>query len=179
MTIITTLSRKSFDFTNPKLDSILIEDIANGLSMSCRFSGQITQFYSVAQHSCWVADLLWVEYERFNIPQNILPKVVLMGLLHDASEAYTGDINKPLKEMLPQFKRIENLIQTRVYTKFCIGQDIVQLGYKYVKWADDLAYAAERNFLLEPTKTEYEIDVAWNMATSKRIFLEFFDSLIN
>lgn len=64
-----------------------IRDIAEALSKLCRFNGHIQQFYSVAQHSCHVAGLL---------PPSAKP----YGLLHDAHEAYTGDLITPVRETL-------------------------------------------------------------------------------
>lgn len=104
-TSIQTRSGNLFDFLNPGGSTILIGDIAASLSKLCRFVGQCNEFYSVAQHSylvscvCDPADALW-------------------GLLHDASEAYMGDCNGPLKGLIPDFKVIENSIQDEISKKF-------------------------------------------------------------
>jgi len=75
---------------HPDPKSICIEDIANALSKICRWGGHISEFYSVAQHSILVSRLC--EDEN-----------ALVGLLHDASEAYYGDMVRPLK-YLPQMR---------------------------------------------------------------------------
>jgi len=81
---IETYTGKLFSYTDTKPDSICVEDIAHHLSLICRFTGACREFYSVAEHS------LRVSY--------ILPeKLKLAGLLHDAHEAYTGDLNRPMK----------------------------------------------------------------------------------
>jgi len=70
---------------NPIPEQILFSDIARGLAHRCRWGGQIREYYSVAEHSIMVACQCSDEYR-------------LWGLLHDAAEAYIGDIPAPLKD---------------------------------------------------------------------------------
>lgn len=73
-------------------EHIRLADIARGLSMSARFAGQTQIFYSVAEHSVNVAGLLRTSgYDA---------DVVRAGLLHDAAEAYVGDVTSPTKRAL-------------------------------------------------------------------------------
>lgn len=106
---IRTFTGKYIDIINPTVDQIDIRDIAHGLSMQCRFAGQIPEFYSVAQHSMYVATKA-----RFNDRK----ENELMLLLHDASEAYIGDIAKPIKENLPDYIRIEENLMAKIGEKF-------------------------------------------------------------
>jgi len=84
MTWIGTVSGERLDYLNPLPERIRIEDIATGLSNGAsRFVGQLEKRYTVAQHSVMVAYTVWVETKD--------PVISMQALLHDASEAYTGD----------------------------------------------------------------------------------------
>jgi hypothetical protein len=80
-------SGTQINLNEPTPDMIRIDDIAAALSKICRFGGQTNAFYSVAQHSVLVAALAPEKLKR-------------EGLMHDAAEAYLGDVIKPLKVML-------------------------------------------------------------------------------
>jgi hypothetical protein len=90
-TSIETFSGIEIDLLNPQPAAFNITDIAVGLGNLCRFSGQVRRFYSVAEHSVLVSDLLGVS-GRYDLR--------LAGLLHDASEAYTGDLTAPMKYVI-------------------------------------------------------------------------------
>jgi 5'-deoxynucleotidase YfbR-like HD superfamily hydrolase len=66
---------------------INITDIAHALSHSCRYNGHTSEFYSIAQHSCLIADLAEDRDAQW-------------ALLHDAAEAYMGDLVSPLKRAI-------------------------------------------------------------------------------
>ena len=73
------------------MEAIDIRDIATALSKICRFNGFMSGFYSVAEHSCLTMELL----ELMQVPR-ITPALELATLLHDAEEAYVGDIIRPV-----------------------------------------------------------------------------------
>lgn len=75
-----------------KAEDIRIEDIARSLAFQCRYNGHVNKFYSVAEHS----DLMRRALKRDGYPE-IVQKC---GFLHDASEVYTGDVIRPLKNAL-------------------------------------------------------------------------------
>ena len=82
-----TCTGRRVHIADPLPDEIDIEDIAHGLSHVCRFAGHVPLYYSVAQHSLLVSELL---DER----------TAMWGLLHDASEAYLHDLTRPLKRVM-------------------------------------------------------------------------------
>lgn len=120
---------------NPDPELIFMEDISSGISNICRYSGQldVSRWYSVAEHllNCWdVARELGYDKET--------QKHVLM---HDASEAYLGDMSKPLKLMMPMFKWFENKIEAAIEKRF--GLDF--RGYHdSIKLVDNALLLAER-----------------------------------
>jgi len=91
---IHTFSGIAFDLLDPKPEMILVEDIVHSLSLINRFNGAAKFPYSVAQHSLYVAGLL-------------PPELKLQGLLHDAPEAYVGDMVSPLKKIMTEYKEVE------------------------------------------------------------------------
>jgi uncharacterized protein len=131
---IHTFSGIAFDLLNPKPEMILIQDIAHSLSLINRFNGASLFPYSVAQHSLYVASLL---------PQELK----LQGLLHDAAEAYIGDMVSPLKIIMTQYKIIETRISQVV-------ADVFGLAYPEpaeIKKADLAMLSAEREQVLLPS----------------------------
>ncbi len=99
--MMTTLSGHVINLLDPDPKTLAVEDIALGLSNLCRYAGQVTQFYSVAQHSVLVAQLV-AEHHPGDY------ELILAGLLHDGTEAYLVDMPSPLKKVLPPYIEIEN-----------------------------------------------------------------------
>lgn len=94
--MIETASGRFLDLLKPNPDDIYLSDIASGLSKCCRYAGQIKVFYSVAEHSVLVHDLVrheWKETRDTDTPSGLLQA----ALFHDAAEAYIGDITSPAK----------------------------------------------------------------------------------
>lgn len=102
---IKTVSDTTFSVLNPKPESFLIDDIATSLSNICRYNGHVPSFYSVAEHSACVADMI---YERTGSKE-----LALTGLLHDAAEAYVGDMVRPLKRH-PEYGAKHNEAELRI-----------------------------------------------------------------
>lgn len=141
---IMTASGEDFWFLNPAPETILIEDIAAALSKICRYTGHCRHFYSVAQHSVIVSHL---------VPE----EQALEGLLHDASEAYLGDMSAPLKRQLPEYQEIEGIVESAIAKKFGLMYNL-DLGWpSAVKRADIQVLALEKKLLLPESKTPWGI----------------------
>jgi len=91
----------------PRADDIDIGDIAHSLSLLCRFNGHCREFYSVAEHSLRVSRLC-------------APEQALWGLLHDAAEAYFGDIPRPVKAQFPAVADMEERLLRAVAERFAL-----------------------------------------------------------
>lgn len=102
---IQTYSGVRFYPLDPLAEEVNIVDIAHALSNNCRFAGHTAEHYSVAQHSVAVSKL-------------VPPEDALWGLLHDAAEAYTGDLPRPIKRYIPQWKQIEERLLDAVAARF-------------------------------------------------------------
>lgn len=88
-TAMTLSSGELMDPLHPKVEDIEITDIAHALARQVRYNGHVGHHLSVARHSIWV-------YRRL-ADTGESPVVQLAGLLHDAAEAYLGDMIRPLK----------------------------------------------------------------------------------
>lgn len=102
---IMTASGGRFHPLDPKPDEVRLEDIAQALSNTCRYSGHCNQFYSVAEHCVHVSHHVPEEHAAW-------------ALIHDAGEAYLPDMASPIKPFLTGFKAIEDRIMAAVCTHF-------------------------------------------------------------
>lgn len=140
MSWIQTYTGKRFDLVHPHPADVDLRDIAHALSHLCRFGGHTNRFYSVAQHSVMVSRL-------------VDPRFALHGLLHDAGEAYTGDVVRPLKEILNRISRndyelLAATLDDAIARRF--GLTWTNEAVEAVGKADEIALATEARDLLGP-----------------------------
>ncbi len=121
-----TASGRRISITDPQPEDICIHDIAHALANICRFGGHTKRFYSVAQHSIMVSDEVDNQH-------------ALQGLLHDATEAYLGDVVGPLKRVLPDYLALEKKWRGAICEAFHISVEIPG----EVKVADNRAMSTE------------------------------------
>jgi uncharacterized protein len=98
-----------FNLLKPDEASFSIRDIASPLSKICRFTGHTNDFYSVAQHSVLVSEVVERLDDSFSME----------GLMHDAAEAFIGDVSSPLKALLPEYRKIEAEIERVIFERYC------------------------------------------------------------
>ena len=129
---ITLRSGAEFDLLDPWGSSFTLSDVAHGLAHICRYAGQCSGFYSVAEHSILVSE--------------VATGCELQALMHDAAEAFLGDVTRPLKQLLPDYKKIETDVEAAVLARFGIGP----LASSAVKAADLRVLAAEQQQIMPP-----------------------------
>lgn len=128
---IQTRKGTKFDLLSPDPATLDIEEIAHSLSLLCRFTGHTRRFMSVAQHSVIVSELT-------------SPESAFDGLMHDATEAYVGDVSRPLKRLLPDYKKIEDGVAAAISLRFGVSDPLPEA----VKVADNVSLLWERRDLM-------------------------------
>jgi len=169
-----TFTGRKIDLLAPKPEDVDIEDIAHALSMICRFNGHCRDFYSVAEHSMLVEMLSGADFG--NLPRSLEgpsrydgTEVRLCGLLHDAAEAYVGDLCTPVKRSLvhleglpavPSLSRgtpfddLEDRWLRAIGQRFDLGSSLASTN-EIVKESDDKALAIEVVALFSPVLMDW------------------------
>lgn len=186
--IMTTYTGKIINPVNLQPEDICIEDIAHALALCNRFAGHSREPMSVAQHSVTVCKIIQHRYPTWR-------RGALQGLLHDAAEAYIGDVTKWLKRTpaFATYRRIEDMLEKQIYERF--GCPIKKTTR--VACADKLALRLEGELAFEPETwhrlcnhigykplTEKERNFyffgarsIWSWQTAERMFLTEFYNL--
>jgi uncharacterized protein len=174
---IQTVSGRRVNPFAPEPAAIDIGDIAHALANQCRFGGHCRRFYSVAQHSCLVADL--------TSGRRADAETALWALLHDAAEAYLGDVPHPVKhnsELGRIYRDAEHGVHQAILQRF--GLPLTPPAV--VAEIDRAVLAAERQVLMVAAwdwpelegieAAELAID-PWQPEQAAREFLERYDWL--
>lgn len=153
MTWMITTTGRQFFIAQPEPDAICIDDIAHQLALSNRFNGATYRPYSVAEHSLLVAEIAERDLGLRD------PCGVLAALMHDAHEAYFGDVISPVKAALGEAGRfVESRLERAVQRRY--GLITPTTAYReLIRRADLMALATERRDLTAPHSTP------WSMLT--------------
>lgn len=156
---------------DPHVEDIDAADIAHALGMICRYGGHTLKFYSVAEH-CWL------------MSHAVAPRYALWALLHDSTEAYMGDVIRPLKRSMPAYVAAENRLMIVIGVRF--GLDPVFPAA--VHEADNRILLDERAALLGPPPQPWDASIealtplgveirGWAPAVAEQRYLERLDKL--
>lgn len=126
-----TFTGRQFWPMDPRPDEVDPSDIAHALSMLCRYNGHVDRFYSVAEHCVLMSEA-------------VAPEHALWALLHDATEAYVGDMVRPLKRHMPDYVAAEDRVMAVIGERFGLTGSMPA----EVKDADNRILLTERAALL-------------------------------
>ncbi len=140
-------------------------DIAHGLAFICRYGGHVTRFYSVAEHCVLMSEA-------------VSPENALAALLHDAAEAYIGDMVRPLKKFMPEFQAVDHKLECVVRERF--GLPDWPDWPAEVKEADNRIVRSEKEALLANPERWFVDDLeylpvriqGWQPAQAEAMYLD-------
>jgi hypothetical protein len=137
-----TFTGRQFHPLDPRPGDIDAADIAHALSLICRYGGHVHRFYSVAEHCVLMSEA-------------VPPEDALWALLHDATEAYVGDMVRPLKRSMPDYRRAEDRVMVAVAAHFGLNSATMPAA---VKDADNRILLTERDALMPNTRYSWSQD---------------------
>lgn len=137
-----TFTGRQFYPMDPHPNDVDPLDIAHALALLCRYNGHVTRFYSVAEH-CVLMSQTFTD-----------PALALWALLHDATEAYVGDMIRPLKRSMPDYRAAEDRVMRAIAARFGIADSMPA----EVKDADNRILLTERDVLMRPSGHAWGID---------------------
>ncbi len=140
---------------DPRPHDIDIEEIAHALSHICRFGGHCREFYSVAQHSVNVLNVVAMEISKIDEDYGLKwgRDLCLAALLHDAPEAYLGDVVRPLKRagvLSDRYDDAEMRWAQAIELALSITPGVIGNLHHLIKVADDRVLLTEVRDLLAP-----------------------------
>lgn len=162
---ITTYLGRQFFIMHATVGDIYIEDIAHGLSNNCRYTGQCSTFYSVAEHSVRMSKLA---------PDNLKLPV----LMHDAPEAYLNDLPSLVKRCLPLYIEMEEHLLDVIFAKYFLKWDpLIKLLDEQIRTPEVLSlFPAHDGWEFRWTEVErdYGPIKPWSHRKAEKMFLEAF-----
>lgn len=144
MSWMQTYTGGKFYVLEPEKTDFNVQDIAHALSNICRFGGHTRKFYSVAQHSVMVSSIVK--------SLGGTPLEQLWALMHDATEAYMGDVPTPLKGTLEGYREREDALMLIIADRLSVpAHGEASLLPAKVKKADRIALVTEARQLTRDT----------------------------
>ncbi|GAA4439532.1 hypothetical protein [Phytohabitans houttuyneae] len=136
-----TYTGRAFYPLDPHVEDIDPVDIAHALSLLCRYGGHVKLAYSVAEHCVLLSHA-------------VAPGNALWALLHDATEAYLGDMIRPLKSAMPEYRQVEDRLAAVIVDRF----GLFRVCPDEVKLADTRILLDERAALMAPPPQPWAVE---------------------
>jgi len=170
MNIMHMNSGKIFDYDNVSSNDIDIVDIAHNLNHLCRWTGSLNTHFSVLLHSLLCCKL----YEKYCHFYGELydDRRARLILLHDAHEAYTGDIGTGLKNKLPQLVELQKTIDVAIYELLGMTPPTV-IEKSLIKWIDIQALLLESEALFDDDTVKIWLENNYDYKTAEWMFKEY------
>ncbi len=181
-----------FFLLKPKIESSQIDMIARVLSRIPRFGGHSIESYSVAQHCVIVHDIARRRMLDKNVTMPFRRDIRLAALLHDAHEAFVGDMTSPMKSAITEligekaFREIDSITEKiDVQIAKAFGFATSWFYSEEIKYADLAALATEKRDLMVPSDEPW-IDMpepekfllrAWPAAEAEDRFLQTYHNI--
>jgi len=165
--MFTTYTGKNVSLSTLEVKDICLQDIAHSLSLQCRYNGHCRLFYSVAEHSVRAAN----KAKEFGVD----PRYVF---LHDAAEAYCGDIIRDIKPAVFD-DNVESKIRNVIFCYFGLTTSYWDTYFHVIKQIDNMMLSTEVRDLMPKkaagTFPSYDvfkgIIIPWNYRRAKDEFL--------
>lgn len=132
---INVISGRKVSLLDPQPGHITIMDITRGLAYRPHFGGHSPHFFSVAEHTLMVTKLTMEAY-----PGAEHAHLWMVAMLHDASEAYLGDMVKPLKVHMPDFQKLEEKMTAAIFLKYKLNPADIALIKPFDKAVQEIEY---------------------------------------
>jgi len=143
---------------NPHPRDVFIDDIAWGIARQCRYGGQIRsdlEMYSVAEHAC---TMTWwaIKDDRIEYLED-----ALAILLHDGSEAIFGDMATPIKQLLPEYRVMEDRCQAVITHAFGLTPENTLITKAELKEIDNRIRVDERQQIIAEPAQSLGLKLTW------------------
>lgn len=152
----------SFSGFNVKLDDIFVV-----LPRLCRYNGHTKRFYSVAEHCILMAE--YVAKQSWATPRD-----VLVALHHDDAEYVLSDLVRPIKQDMPEFKIMEQLVEKVVFGALGLPTTLPN----WLHTLDLQILVDERKHVINPSSNTWAIDGQPGLGVKPWKFMWRFESYV-
>lgn len=151
---------------------ININEIALGLSNTCRFAGQSKVFYSVARHSIIVADVArkFILDEKREVPDDSY----LACLLYNAPECILGSMPRSIRLLIPVVTQWDYRLRVKIYDNFNINfppHTLVKVAADVVlEWEEENLFSNRGKYSLVTVKREVKDKIKSLLPNPSEVF---------